>query len=65
MNAFVAMISPRAWRAGASFDDAIENLVRDTGRIYDRRAVTALVNQLENRGARDELNDFGSSPANI
>ena len=56
---------PRAWRAGASFDDAIENLMMDTGRIYNRRAVNALVNQLENRGARDEWNDFGRSPGNI
>lgn len=64
-NAFVAMISPRAWRAGASFDDAIENLMRDVGRVYDRRAVTALVNRLENRGARQEWNDFGGSPAAV
>lgn len=64
-NAFVAIISPRAWRAGASFDDAIENLMMDTGRIYDRRAIIVMVNQWENRGARDEWNDFGRSPANI
>jgi PAS domain S-box-containing protein len=60
-NAFVAMISPRAWRGGASFDDAVENLMRDTGRLYDRRAVTALVNQLDNRNARHEWNEFGNS----
>jgi PAS domain S-box-containing protein len=60
-NSFVAMISPRAWRAGASFDEAIENLMAGMGRIYDRRTVTALVNQLDNRGARNEWNDFGRS----
>ena len=64
-NAFVAMISPRAWRAGASFDEAIEYLMAGTGRIYDRRTVTALVNQLDNRGARNEWNDFGSSSTPI
>ena len=34
------------------------------GDLFDG-AVTALVNQLENRGARDEWNDLGRSPANI
>jgi PAS domain S-box-containing protein len=62
-NAFIAMISPRAWRAGASFDEAIDNLMADVGRLYDRRAVTALVNQLDNRDARKEWNDFGGAPA--
>ena len=64
-NAFVAIISPRAWRAGASFDDAIEIFMPDSGRRYDRRAVTALVNQLENRGARNEWNDFADSPTAV
>jgi PAS domain S-box-containing protein len=64
-NAFVAMISPRAWRGGAGFDEAVDRLMRDMGRIYDRRVVTALVNRLENRGARTEWNDFGSSPTTV
>ena len=34
-NAFVALLSPRAWRAGVGFDAALEALQRDAGAAYD------------------------------
>ncbi len=52
-NAFVAMISPRAWRPGMSVDDSIERLMAEIGGAFDRRVVAALVNQVDNRDGRD------------
>ena len=57
-NAFVAMISPRAYRPGLGFDDAVQRLLADTGQAFDRRVVAALVNRLDNRGARSEWQMF-------
>jgi PAS domain S-box-containing protein len=51
-NAFVAMISSRAHRAGKSVDEALAALQAGAGTAYDRRMVTALANYLENRGGR-------------
>jgi len=51
-NAFVAMTSPRAWRAGMDFDPAMDALNRDAGKAYDRRVVVSLCHLVENRGAR-------------
>jgi HD-GYP domain-containing protein (c-di-GMP phosphodiesterase class II) len=51
-NAFVAMISSRAHRAGKSVDEALAALQANAGIAYDRRVVTALANYLENRGGR-------------
>lgn len=53
-NAFVAMVSPRAWRGGSSVDDAVTRLMADVGKAFDRRVVAALVNYLDNRGGRAE-----------
>ncbi len=53
-NAFVAMLNPRAWRPGASFDDAVEAVLADAGSAFDRSVVVALVNRLENRGGRQD-----------
>lgn len=54
-NAFIGMISDRAFRAALSIDDAIENLMKGSGKAFDRRVVAALVNYLDNRGGRTEL----------
>ena len=51
-NAFVAMISPRAWRPGMSVDEAIDRLMAEIGGAFDRRVVAALINRLDNRGGR-------------
>jgi PAS domain S-box-containing protein len=51
-NAFVAMVSHRAYRPGLGIDEAIARLQRDAGATFDRGVVAALVNDLENRGGR-------------
>ncbi len=57
-NAFVAMASPRAYREGIDFDQAIANLRDGEGRLFDRRVVAALINHLENRGGRERWGGF-------
>jgi PAS domain-containing protein len=59
-NAFVAMVSARAYRPGMEFERAISILLEESGKAFDRRAVSALVNYLENRGGRDEWQSFGA-----
>lgn len=59
-NAFVAMVSARAYRPGMEFDRAIRILLEESGKSFDRRAVSALVNYLENRGGRAEWQSFGA-----
>ena len=62
-NAFVAMASPRAYREGIGLDQAIENygkaaienLREGEETLFDRRAVAALINHLENHGGRAAL----------
>ncbi len=58
-NAFVAMLNPRAWRPGASFDSAIEMLLESSGREFDRAVVAALINRLENKGGRADWAALG------
>lgn len=62
-NAFVAMVSARAYRPGMAFDRAIDILLKESGASFDRRAVTALVNHLENRGGRAQWASFGDPVA--
>ena len=57
-NAFVAMASPRAYREGIDFDQAIANLRDGEGLLFDRRVVAALVNHLENQGGRERWGGF-------
>lgn len=61
-NAFVAMVSPRAYRPGVGFDQATETLLSQSGKAFDRRVVSALVNYLENRGGRQRWADFARGP---
>ncbi len=51
-NAFVALTSPRAHRAGLDIDDAIEILFAGVGKAFDRKVVAALVSFLDNHGGR-------------
>lgn len=51
-NAFVAMVSSRAHRAGLDIDQAFAHIQEDVGTIFDRSVVSALVNVLDNRGGR-------------
>lgn len=57
-NAFVAMVSPRAYRPGIGFDQAIETLMSQVNKAFDRRVVAALVNYLDNRGGRERWAEF-------
>lgn len=61
-NAFVGMVSARAWRAGIGLDEAAQELLGEAGRRYDRRPVAALINILENRGGRDRWRSFRDAP---
>lgn len=51
-NAFVGMISARAHRPPLSLDAALDHLFQKAGTLYDRRAVAALANYLDNHGGR-------------
>ena len=62
-NAFVGMVSPRAYRGGMPFKRAADILMGDTDKKLDRRAVTALVNYLENRGGMRRWAHYGEAPA--
>ncbi|MGQ0676680.1 MAG: HD domain-containing phosphohydrolase [Rhodospirillales bacterium] len=62
-NAFVSMVSPRAWRDAIGIDRAIELLRQDRDRAFDRRAVAALEHALENRGGRQAWAGFAARPA--
>jgi PAS domain S-box-containing protein len=48
-NAFVAMVSPRAYRGRVSIREALDRLLKDAGTRYDRRVVAALFHVAENR----------------
>ncbi|MBB4264813.1 HD domain-containing phosphohydrolase [Roseospira visakhapatnamensis] len=52
-NTFVALIRPRAFRAGKSFDEAERILMGEIDRRFDRRPVLSLLNTLNNKGGRD------------
>ncbi|NOZ42120.1 MAG: PAS domain S-box protein [Alphaproteobacteria bacterium] len=58
-NAFVGMSSARAHRAGMDMAKAALLLLDDADRIYDRKAVTALMNYLENKNGLEKWQDFG------
>ncbi len=49
-NAFVAMASPRAHRAGLPPAEALANLERAVGRVFDKRVVMALADLLGTSG---------------
>jgi len=52
-NTFVALISPRAFREGRSFDKAEEIVLGEVGKRFGRRPVLSLLNFLNNKGGRD------------
>lgn len=61
-NAFVAMVSARAFRPAISFDEAADRLFEQSGKIFDRAVVAALINYLDNRGGRSAWADFSKPP---
>ncbi len=61
-NAFVGMVSPRAWRQALGFDEAAGQLMGDSGERYDPRPVAALINVINNRGGRESWAHFRETP---
>jgi response regulator RpfG family c-di-GMP phosphodiesterase len=49
-NAFVDLCSPREGGTGLSLEAATARLLADSGSLYDRRVVSALLNHVENHG---------------
>lgn len=64
-NAFVGMISPRAYRDAIDIDAAVSTLMSGTGKLYDRAVIAALTNFLDNRGGRDLWAGFGHPTSEI
>lgn len=62
-NAFVGMVSARAYRNAMPLDEACRILLEQAGSAYDRRTVTALINVVENRGGRENWHRFSAPPA--
>jgi HD-GYP domain-containing protein (c-di-GMP phosphodiesterase class II) len=62
-NAFVGMVSRRAYRDALEVDNALELLLQQVGKSFDRRVVAALVNFLDNRGGRTHWAVKASGPA--
>lgn len=54
-NAFVGMISKRAYRDALSSEEAIKLLLDLVDKHYDRRVVVALADYIENKGGKREL----------
>ncbi|MBS1130857.1 MAG: Metal-dependent phosphohydrolase, subdomain [Proteobacteria bacterium] len=48
-NAFVAMVSARAYRAGVPMEETLDRLLSESGSKYDRHVVAALFHVAENR----------------
>ncbi len=61
-NSFVALISPRAHRAGLPLDAAIEAILAQEGKAYDRGVVAALINYIDNKGGRSEWEMIAPPP---
>ena len=64
-NAFVGMASARAYREGVPFEKVCGILLGEAGTKFDRRAVSALINHVENRGGREGWAHYGQKPADV
>ena len=53
-NAFVGMVSKRAYREALNVDRAVEAILAQVGKAFDRRVVVALINHLDNHGGRQQ-----------
>jgi HD-GYP domain-containing protein (c-di-GMP phosphodiesterase class II) len=59
-NAFVALVSPRAFRDALTVTAAVDRLMRDADRLYDRNVLAALFHITEN--LQDSWSDWGREP---
>lgn len=64
-NAFVSMVSPRAWREAIPIDQAMESLRRERDKAFDRRVIAALDHCLENAGGAERWRAFAQVPAGV
>ncbi len=55
-NAFVALVSPRAYRKGIAVEEALDQLMKEAGTKYDRHVIAALFHIAENRADWSEWN---------
>lgn len=62
-NAFVGMISPRAYRGAMTFEKVSGILLGDSGTAFDRKPVSSLINFLENRDGTKKWAHFREKPA--
>ncbi len=62
-NAFVGMISPRAYRGAMTFEKVSGILLGDSGAAFDRKPVSSLINFLENRDGTKKWAHFREKPA--
>ncbi|SDE79417.1 HD domain-containing phosphohydrolase [Rhodospira trueperi] len=62
-NAFVGMVSPRAFRGALSVEDACSQLLGNVDTQYDVRPVAALMNYLQNRGGAERWRHIDDTPA--
>ena len=53
-NAFVGMVSRRAYREPLGIDRAVDALLAQVGKAFDRRVVAALIGYLDNHGGRTQ-----------
>ena len=60
-NAFVSLVSDRAYRPRLAIDAAIDVLLGEVGKRYDRGVVAALINRIENHGGRARWSSLGRS----
>ncbi len=61
-NAFISMRSPRSYRLMKTLDQTLNLIQNDAGSRFDRKVVAALVNYIENRGGREELQNPDEIP---
>ena len=61
-NAFVGMVSARAYRDAMTFEKVSDILLSQTGTKFDRRAVSALINYLENRDGKVKWAHYREKP---
>lgn len=61
-NAFVGMVSARAYRDAMSFEKVSDILLSETGTKFDRRPVSALINFLENRDGKTKWAHYRERP---
>jgi PAS domain S-box-containing protein len=62
-NAFVGMVSKRAYRDALDIDRAVGAILDQVGKAFDRRVVVALINYLDNHGGRAQWAAGESVPA--